>query len=109
MIISKIVKVYASTYCSKISTDINDFVDTAIEAGDLIDFDNWVSSERNTDDFYNLITDYAEQNKTCKELLAFFREDYEDYAREQMEFLFTCRSDEYWMDTIEVKVKVGAE
>lgn len=109
MIITKTLKVYASSYCSRISTDVNDFVDAAIEADDLLDFDNWVASERDTDDLCDLISDYAGQNKTCKELLASLREDYEDYAREQLEFLFTCRPDEYWMDTIEVKVEVGAD
>lgn len=109
MIITKTVKVYASSYCSRISTNINDFVDAAIEREDLLDFDDWITSERNTDDLCDLITDYAGQNKTCKELLAFLREDYEDYAREQLEFLFTCRPDEYWTDTIEVKVEVGAD
>ena len=109
MIISKIVTVYTSTYCSKISADINDFMDEAIEAGDLLDFDDWIASEHDTEDLCDLITDHAGQNKTCKELLAFLRKDYEDYVKEQMEYLFTGPFDEYWMDTIEVKVKVGAD
>lgn len=108
MIITKTVKVYASTYCSKISTDVNDFVDLAIEAGDLCDFDDWITSERTADDLCDLIADYAGQNKTCKELLAFLREDYEDYVREQMEYFFTCRPDEYWTDTIKVEIEIGA-
>lgn len=108
MIITKTVKVYASTYCSKISANINDFVDTAIEAGDLRDFDDWITSERTADDLCDLIADYAGQNKTCKELLAFLREDYEDYIKEQMEYLFTGSFDEYLMDTIEVEVEIGA-
>ena len=109
MIITKTFKVYASSYGSRISANINDFADEAIGAGDLLDFDDWITSERDTDDLCDLITDYAGQDKTCKELLAFLREDYEDYAREQLEFLFTCRPDEYWTDTIEVEVEVGAD
>lgn len=108
MIITKTVKVYASTYCSKISTDVNDFVDAAIEVGDLHDIDTWITSEYDVENLCDLIADYAGQNKTCKELLAFLREGYEDYVKEQMEYLFAGPFDEYWTDTIEVKVEVGA-
>lgn len=109
MTTTKTIKVYASIYCSRISTNIKDFVDVAIRAGDLQYFDSWLELDKNAADLYDLIAEGAGQSKTCKEILASLRKDYEDYVKEQMKYLFDCCTDDYWSDEIVIEVEVAVD
>jgi hypothetical protein len=103
MITTKVVKVYASTRTSTISTHMEDFLHVAIDEGDIEAFGSWLADEYDVSTLFDFFEEYPtlSAGEVCSEL----RERYLKESRERLTDLFDCGTD-YWCDTIEVEVEV---
>ena len=103
MITTKTIKVYASARTSTISAHMEDFLQVAIDEGDIESFESWLEDEFDTSTLFDFFEEYPTMptEKVCKEL----RERYRKESLELLTDLFDCGSD-YWYDTIEVEVEV---
>ena len=54
----KEITVYANRFTTRISTDIKDIIETARNAGDIKNYDDWVNDAFDTYDLLDLLDDY---------------------------------------------------
>lgn len=103
MITTKIVKVYASIGVSTISAHMEDFLEIAIDKGDIESFESWLEDEYDVSTLFDFFEEYPTMTteKACKEL----RERYHKECIERLTDLFECGTD-YWYDEIEINVDV---
>ena len=103
MITTKTVKVYASVRTSTISAHMEDFLQVAIDEGDIESFESWLADEFDSSSLFDYFEEYPTMStgKVCKEL----RERYRKESLERLTDLFECGTD-YWYDEIEINVDV---
>ena len=103
MTTTKTVKVYASVRTSTISAHIEDFLQVAIDEGDIESFESWLANEYDAPTLFDFFEEYSimSAEKVCKGL----REKYHQDALERLIDFFEC-GNEYWYDEIEIDVDV---
>lgn len=100
------VKVYACRYCELISTNPCDFISTAIESGDLPNFDEWVTHQ-----YYKAgmlmerFEDALAEGITLQECLDQLREDHKRDLQNDIVLLFEDKyNSDFYCDEIEIAV-----
>lgn len=100
------VKVYACRYCELISTNPHDFIGTAIESGDLQNFDEWVTHQ-----YYKAgmlmerFEDALAEGITLKECLEQLHEEHDRDLQNDIVLLFEDKyNDDFFCDEIEIAV-----
>lgn len=103
MTTTKTVKVYASVRTSTISAHMEDFLQTAIDEGDIESFESWLEDEFDASTLFDFFEEYPTMSaeKACKKL----RERYHEESLERLTDFFECGTD-YWYDEIEIDVDV---
>lgn len=96
----KEITVYANRFDTHISTDIKDLVETAIEAGDVKDFEDWIDAEFEPSELADLLNDY----KTTEEVKNELQLHYDIYCLDRIKYLIKSGDDDYWSDTITVEI-----
>ena len=92
-------EVYVSNVTKKIYTNIGDIIQEAVDNGDLMLLSEWMAEEIYTPDLIEKLVNNSAM--TCKEFLDTYREDYDDYLANEMEYFLEKSSSDYWMTEIE--------
>lgn len=96
--------VYACAYCTKISNNIEDFIETAKDAGDLLSLINYIKEQDLIDDIIDDLQNASETHTlTCKQFFESIEQDYKKYVLATLKDLFIYNSD-YWKDEIEIEI-----
>ena len=91
---------YVSNVTQKIYINEKDIIQEAIENGDLMLLKEWIAEEI---DISDLVEGLENNNAmTCEEFLNRYREDYNDYLLNEIEYLLDNYSSDYWKTEIEV-------
>ena len=92
--------VYVSNVTRTVYTNKEDIIQEAIDNGDLMPLKEWISEEI---DISDLVEGLENNNAmTCEEFLNRYREDYNDYLLNEIEYLLDNLSSDYWKTEIEV-------
>ena len=95
----KEITVYACRFTTRISTDIKDLIETAIDAGDIKDFEDWIDAEFEPSGLADLLNDY----KTTEEVKNELQLHYDIYCLDRAKCLVQ-NGDDYWSDTITIEI-----
>lgn len=81
----------------------------AIDHGDMHDFEDWLSYESgdSISDVFERLEDYIVAGKTAEEFVKYYKNEYQDYQKEQIAYLLNHDSD-YHKKEIEVTVDLAA-
>lgn len=96
----KEITVYANRFNTSISTDIKDLIETAIDAGDIKDFEDWIDAEFEPSELADLLNDY----KTTEEVKNELQLHYDMYCLDRAKHLIESGDDDYWSDTITIEI-----
>ena len=90
-------------------TSKEELYDIAINNGDMHDFEDWLSYEcgDSMSNVFERLEDYIAANKTAIEFLEYYKNEYQNYQKEQIEYLLDHDSD-YNRKEIEVTVDLAA-
>ena len=96
---------YACTYCTKISNNIEDFIEVARDVGDLPSLTEYIKEQGLIDVVITDLQNAAQPslNLTCKQFLESIERDYKEYVLEAIKDLFEYESN-YWKDEIEIEI-----
>ena len=86
--------VYVSNVTRTVYTNKENIIQEAIENDDLMLFGEWVAEEIDSSD----LVEGLENNSTmtCEEFLKRYREDYNHYLLEEIEYLLEQPTSDYW-------------
>lgn len=100
------VKVYACRYCDLISTNPCDFIGTAIESGDLQNFDEWVSYQYvKAGTLTERFEDALVEGITLKECLDQLHEEHDrDLQKDIISVFEDPYHDDFYYNEIEIAV-----
>ena len=81
----------------------------AIDYGDMRDFEDWLSyeCEDRISNVFERLEDYIAADKTAAEFLEYYKNKYQNYQKEQIEYLLDCDRT-YRRKEIEVTVDLAA-
>ena len=96
----KEITVYANRFNTCISTDIKDLIETAIDTGDIKDFEDWIDAEFEPSELADLLNDY----KTTEEVKNELQLHYDIYCLDRVKYLIESGDDDYWSDTITIEI-----
>ena len=90
-------------------TSKEELYDIAIDNGDMHDFEDWLiyDCEDRMVEVFERLEDYIVAGKTAEELLEYYKNEYKDYQKEQIEYLLDHDS-AYHRKEIEVTVDLAA-
>lgn len=95
---------YACTYCTKISNNIEDFIEVARDAGDLPSLTEYIKEQGLIDDVITDLHNAAQTHiLTCKQFFEHLEQDYKEYLLEAVKDLFEYETN-YWKDEIEIEI-----
>lgn len=100
------VKVYACRYCELISTNPHDFIGIAIENGDLLNFDEWVTHQYyKAEMLMERFEDALTEGITLKKCLDQLHEEHDRDLQNDIVILFEDKyNDDFYCDEIEIAV-----
>ena len=100
------VKVYACHYNELISTNPHDFIDIALDNGDLLEFGDWVNSQYCLADMLvECLEEALEEGITLQEFFDQLREEYDRDMQKDIVLLFEdAFCDEFYCSEIEIAV-----
>ena len=90
-------------------TSKEELYEIAIDNYDMNNFENWLHDDCADDisDVFERLADYIVAGKTAEELLEYYKNEYQNYQKERMEYLLDNDSD-YNTKEIEVTVDLAA-